>query len=647
MPPRLKMSTVLVSVPNSRGDDTKPKYNGDERVSKRRAKGSDKFGLKRQIGDHSGESLGKASDGSSTDKIIVPNEHLTSKEKKDAPSTKGAALAVAFVNRVHNLKVKSLDPGNLSASDSETSASTESSTPTSSSSSTSSEQSQEGGRAESLPSSTTSTTSSSTRSVSSTSTRSSDGDTGEESARYWSRVIPPSNPHNGPVQDEHFTALSSFLHRVVPLAPSPQFTSRPPSAGSPWGSPLNMDPFRNHPAFYVSEPAVVYEWNSQFASWTPRNTRLVVGHMPFAEGAMRASYYAVDLAAPQALFVAKRYRKKRVRSSQYFNDASMHWVSNHWADMFNSYNPPKPVQFVPAAVAELTGRNCGGRTFVLGIEPYLAGKFRKYNNNNGFVATSGSNIQRSTPQAFSHFTYHYSCGELMIVDIQGVGDAYTDPQLLTTDGEGYGRGNLGRAGMKKFFKTHKCNAVCGFLHLPDMGRMLKKAMDKRHSTSHSIGEDLTALLGSTSSDSQLSTRSSTSSESSSAGSSSSDDTSSERSSVSSPHDIIHKVFPLKRESLGATEPAVSMPTEDAAHIHKLAVASRFWDLFKNPDTTSVQSPTQRTSISLGRAPSMSVRDDPSAHLPQTLMRINPLLGSSVDSLHTQVVADRRASLVKD
>ena len=42
----------------------------------------------------------------------------------------------------------------------------------------------------------------------------------------------------------------------------------------------------------------------------------------------------------------------------------------------------------------------------------------------GFVAKGA----RNTPQAFSHFSYEYTEGRLMIVDIQGVGDYYTDPR---------------------------------------------------------------------------------------------------------------------------------------------------------------------------------------------------------------------------
>jgi elongation factor 2 kinase len=35
-----------------------------------------------------------------------------------------------------------------------------------------------------------------------------------------------------------------------------------------------------------------------------------------------------------------------------------------------------------------------------------------------------------TPQAFSAFSFFASGGNIMVVDIQGVGDLYTDPQVL-------------------------------------------------------------------------------------------------------------------------------------------------------------------------------------------------------------------------
>jgi hypothetical protein len=44
------------------------------------------------------------------------------------------------------------------------------------------------------------------------------------------------------------------------------------------------------------------------------------------------------------------------------------------------------------------------------------------------------NVTRNTPQAFSHFTYEASSHSLLVCDVQGVGDMYTDPQVHTMDG---------------------------------------------------------------------------------------------------------------------------------------------------------------------------------------------------------------------
>ena len=49
---------------------------------------------------------------------------------------------------------------------------------------------------------------------------------------------------------------------------------------------------------------------------------------------------------------------------------------------------------------------------------------------------------RHTPQAFSHWTHEFSRGRYIIVDIQGVNDTYSDPQVLRMGGGGAG----GRAG---------------------------------------------------------------------------------------------------------------------------------------------------------------------------------------------------------
>ena len=103
-------------------------------------------------------------------------------------------------------------------------------------------------------------------------------------------------------------------------------------------------------------------------------------------------------------------------------------------------------------------RECDGKGDESCVEEYI-----KYNNNSGYI---DEEHLRSTPQAFSHFTFHESKGAEMVVDVQGVGDLYTDPQFHTVDGEEYGEGNLGPRGMASFLSTHHCDDLCRLLDLP-------------------------------------------------------------------------------------------------------------------------------------------------------------------------------------
>lgn len=86
-------------------------------------------------------------------------------------------------------------------------------------------------------------------------------------------------------------------------------------------------------------------------------------------------------------------------------------------------------------------------------------------------------------QAFSHFSYWNSGRKMRVCDLQGVmTDAppedescagvfeLTDPVVHYQSQSGrkqvYGRTDLGKKGMHRFFQTHDCNGVCRLLGLP-------------------------------------------------------------------------------------------------------------------------------------------------------------------------------------
>jgi len=119
---------------------------------------------------------------------------------------------------------------------------------------------------------------------------------------------------------------------------------------------------------------------------------------------------------------------------------------------------------VNAFVIKMTSRKI---IDVYGAEDLIEGTYIKHSDNNGWVASGADQIpMRNTPHAFSHFTYEASGHRFIVVDIQGVNDYYTDPQIHTVDRKGFGLGNLGQDGINKFLETHKCNPICQFLGLP-------------------------------------------------------------------------------------------------------------------------------------------------------------------------------------
>ena len=68
------------------------------------------------------------------------------------------------------------------------------------------------------------------------------------------------------------------------------------------------------------------------------------------------------------------------------------------------------------------------------------------------------------------------CAQLLS-SIAGVGDLYTDPQIHTIDGRGMGLGNNGSKGIQRWVASHRCNAICRQLKLPQVGADAKPGTD--------------------------------------------------------------------------------------------------------------------------------------------------------------------------
>ena len=118
----------------------------------------------------------------------------------------------------------------------------------------------------------------------------------------------------------------------------------------------------------------------------------------------------------------------------------------------------------------------GFREWVL-VEDYLPGEFIKWNSNSGWFpgrklknnlsksARKKIILDQNSPiQAFCHWTYHASNGQILFCDAQGIKTKkeyiLTDPCILSVQGYRYGAADGGFDFILNWFKHHTCNKYC-------------------------------------------------------------------------------------------------------------------------------------------------------------------------------------------
>jgi elongation factor 2 kinase len=195
--------------------------------------------------------------------------------------------------------------------------------------------------------------------------------------------------------------------------------------------------------------------------WVRKLIKVKLSDKEFARGALRSAFHVkVQNGNNWEPWVAKKYIKATENEKKLFEDDIMTQViSKQFADQYNKFQMPKTVDFVVPFLMEVTR---DGKTLLYCVESYIPGEYQKHSNNSGFVDVEHV---RNTPHSFSHFTFERSGGQLLVCDIQGVNDLYTDPTVHTASGVEFGGNNLGIKGMALFLYSHSCTPLCEKLRL--------------------------------------------------------------------------------------------------------------------------------------------------------------------------------------
>ena len=145
------------------------------------------------------------------------------------------------------------------------------------------------------------------------------------------------------------------------------------------------------------------------------------------EGAMRELYRIKIYTKWRGCdnYVAKQYRPHvGATRDMYFTDCQMQMTAKHMAEEYNKLKPPNRIDFLECFVLE--ARVDGEESRFWCCEKFVSGDYEKHSSNAGFVEEVH---HRMTPHAFSYYSYLLSDGKRMVVDIQGVGNLWTDPQV--------------------------------------------------------------------------------------------------------------------------------------------------------------------------------------------------------------------------
>uniref|UniRef100_A0A8C4TLA7 non-specific serine/threonine protein kinase n=1 Tax=Erpetoichthys calabaricus TaxID=27687 RepID=A0A8C4TLA7_ERPCA len=280
-----------------------------------------------------------------------------------------------------------------------------------------------------------------------------------------------------PTLDVNFQYSAVERNNLMRLAQSIPFTPVPPR-----GEPVTV---------YRLEESSPNTINNSMSSWSQRGLCAKIEFLSKEEmggGLRRAlkvmcTWSEYDILKPGHFYIVKSFLPEVINTWQSIykeetvlnlclREIQQQRAAQKLTFAFNQMKP-KTIPYSPRFL-EVFLLYCHSAGQWFAIEECITGEFRKFNNNNGDEIIP-TNLLEETMLAFSHWTYEYTRGELLVLDMQGVGESLTDPSVIKSGEKGshdmiFGPANLGDDAIKNFRAKHHCNSCCRKLKLPDLKR---------------------------------------------------------------------------------------------------------------------------------------------------------------------------------
>ncbi|NWH82017.1 TRPM7 protein, partial [Piaya cayana] len=296
---------------------------------------------------------------------------------------------------------------------------------------------------------------------------------GNFNTQYLSGIASPFKP----IMDINYYYSAVERNNLMRLSQSIPFTPVPPR-----GEPVTVYRLEE------SSPSIL---NNSMSSWSQLGLCAKIEFLSKEEmgGGLRRALKVVctwseyDILKSGHLYIIKSFLPEVVNtwSSIYKEDTVLHLclreiqqqrAAQKLTFAFNQMKP-KSIPYSPRFL-EVFLLYCHSAGQWFAVEECMTGEFRKYNNNNGDEIIP-TNMLEEVMLAFSHWTYEYTRGELLVLDLQGVGENLTDPSVIKAGEKRsydmvFGPANLGEDAIKNFRAKHHCNSCCRKLKLPDLKR---------------------------------------------------------------------------------------------------------------------------------------------------------------------------------